>query len=158
MANLNNMEVGKPWWWAKPRDKLLCHLCLIYITCMTYYWLSWFLEFEADLLVCAVPTTFSCRSVIYYPAGSYIPDLNFVGKILNYELISPTGAVGSAVGEFDFSLSWIFTGLFTTPLGIPEILQPATCKHMCYSLQTHSNHAKITYLYIFFNVHTIAIH
>ena len=45
-----------------------------------------------------------------------LPDLNFVGKILNCELISPAGAAmslfgeavplcGSAVGEFDFGLS-----------------------------------------------------
>ena len=60
-----------------------------------------------------------------------IPGLIFVEKILNYELIYPTGAAvprsqsGSAVGQFDFGLSWIFTGLFTPPpLDVPEIQHP----------------------------------
>jgi hypothetical protein len=27
---LNNMDLGKPWWWAEPRDKSLCLVCFTF--------------------------------------------------------------------------------------------------------------------------------
>ena len=44
-------------------------LCLCCYTCVLVV-VEVISRIEADLLVCGVPTTFTYRSIIYYPAGS----------------------------------------------------------------------------------------
>ena len=53
---------------SRTTGKSLRHLCLIYITCISYCWLRWFLGFLVDLLVCGVLTTSSSWSVTIIPA------------------------------------------------------------------------------------------
>ena len=75
---------------------LCCYTCVLVVVEVIS-------RIEADLLVCVVFPP--CRKL------RNLSNLNFIGKILNCELISPAGAVvprsqsGSAAGEFDFGLS-----------------------------------------------------
>jgi hypothetical protein len=75
---LNNVDVSKPFWWAEPRDKSLCHLCIYFIYILLVglsLYLAYILCFRFDLFRCTCAVCRDSIDTIRNTCGSRTPSL-----------------------------------------------------------------------------------